>query len=84
MAKAKTEKATITRVGYTNDRNTVLYVTGQGEAQGRPFRMTVTSGDYQIFDNEFTRSLVGKDVVYAYTSLDDMRTPQGVKFVEVL
>ena len=49
---------------------------------GKKTRMNVDSGEYTIFDNEFTRTLVGKELTYSYESVNDMREPVGVKFVK--
>ena len=79
----KTEKAIVERVGFRpSDRMTVVYVVCQGESMGKKARMNVDSGEYTIFDNEFTRTLVGKELTYSYESVNDMREPVGVKFVE--
>lgn len=40
------------------------------------------SGEYAIFDNELTRTLVGKGLIYSYESVNDIREPVGVNFVE--
>lgn len=80
--KLKTEQAIVERVGFLpSNRNTVVYVVCQGESMGKKTRMNVDSGEYTIFDNEFTRTLVGKELAYSYESVNDMREPVGVKFI---
>lgn len=79
----KTEKAIVERVGYSpSNRNTVVYVVCQGESMGKKARLNVTSGKYTNYEEVFTRELVGKELVYSYDSINDMREPVGAKFVE--
>lgn len=78
----KTEQAIVTVVGFLpSNRNTVVYVVCQGESQGKKTRLTVDSGKYQNFENDFTRTLVGKELTYSYESVNDMREPVCAKFV---
>lgn len=78
----KTERAIVERVGFlASNRNTVVYVVCQGESQGKKTRLTVTDGEYMNFDSEFTRILVGKEVIYSYESVNDVREPIGAKFI---
>lgn len=78
----KTEQSIVERVGFLpSNRNTVVYVVCQGESQGKKTRLTVDSGKYQNFENDFTRTLVGKELTYSYESVNDMREPVGAKFV---
>lgn len=79
----QTEVGIVSRVGYqTADRATVLYCTGGGLSQGVSFRVTVTEGEYSIFDPDFTRTLVGKNVEYAFEGIGEMREPLNPKFVQ--
>lgn len=88
MAKKKTmeiqtEVGVVTRVGYqTMDHATVLYCTGGGLSQGVAFRVTIKEGEYSIFDQEFTRTLVGKNVEYTFDGIGKMREPLNPKFVQ--
>lgn len=79
----KTEQATVYKVGYLpSTRTTVVYVTGQGESQGVNFRLTVDKGGCSNYEDNYTRTLVGRVVVYSYESIDDMRAPVGSEFLE--
>lgn len=78
------DEATVEKVGYTNDRQTVIYVIGDNDALGARFRMHVTSGPFMGYDPNYTRTLVGRRVEYTRTGVNDMRVPQGVEFVKFL
>lgn len=79
----QTEVGVVSRVGYqTADRATVLYCTGGGLSQGVAFRVTITEGEYSIFDPDFTRTLVGKSVEYTFEGIGEMRQPLNPKFVQ--
>lgn len=81
----KTERAIVERVGFLHStRNTVVYVVCQGESFGKKTRLTVTDGKYAIFENDFTRHLVGKELNYSYELVNDMLEPIGAKFVSFL
>lgn len=87
MAKKKfeiqTEVGVVSRVGYrTFDRATVLYCTGGGVSLGVAFRVTITEGEYSTYDQEFTRTLVGKNVEYTFEGIGEMREPLNPKFVQ--
>lgn len=87
MAKKKievqTEVGVISRVGYrTFDRATVLYCTGGGVSQGAAFKLILTEGQYAIFDQEYTRTLIGKNVEYTFEGVGEMREPLNPKFVQ--
>lgn len=78
------DEATVEKVGYTNDRQTVIYVIGDNDALGARFRMHVTSGPYMGYDPNYTRTLIGRRVEYTRTGVNDMHVPQGVAFVQFL
>lgn len=79
----QTEVGVVSRVGYqTMDRATVLYCTGGGLSQGVAFRVTITEGEYSTYDQEFTRTLVGKNVEYTFEGIGEMREPLNPKFVQ--
>ena len=87
MAKKKmeiqTEVGVVSRVGFRSfDRATVLYCTGGGLSQGVAFKLILTEGEYSIFDKDYTRTLVGKNVEYTFEGIGEMREPLNPKFVQ--
>lgn len=87
MAKAKkiemkTEIGVVTKVGFrSTDRTTVLYMVGGGISQGVEMKVVVDTGEYSIYDNKFSRELIGKKVEYSYEDVTEMRAPVSAKFV---
>ena len=82
MAKKKTEYAIVSRVGYTNDSKTVLFVVGDGDVIGVDFKIMGITGEHEWYNPTLYNTLVGKKVEFTYTSVSDMRVPQGVQFVK--
>lgn len=78
------DTATVDYVGFSVNGETVIFVIGENDAIGTRFRMTVTSGEYQYYDPDYTRDLPGRRVEFTYTGVNDVRVPTGVAFLNFL
>lgn len=83
MVKKKTGTGVVTKVGYNDSNQTVVFLRGNSvEVFGANFRATIESGDFQSYEPDYTRTLVGKEVQFTFSKTDEKFVPQGVKFIK--
>ena len=77
-------RGVITNVGYNQAGNTSLVVRGTSlEVYGAKFVISITEGEYASYSSQYYTLFMGKEVIFEFETVDDMRAPKSPKFIRI-